>query len=343
MEQLCNLLDVLCPMHLTLDRTGHIDHVGPTLAKLRPGEVIVGERFLEVFELRRPQAVTRMSDLMALAGNKLHLRFRDAPRTGLKGVLVPAPGGGGGAVIDLSFGISVVDAVRDHALTAADFAHTDLTIEMLYLVEAKSAAMEASRKLNQRLQGAKIAAEEQAFTDTLTGLKNRRAMDHVLARVAENGGRFALMHLDLDFFKAVNDTQGHAAGDHVLQEVARILVEETRREDTVARIGGDEFMLLFADRMTRRRLEDISRRLIARLERPIVHGEAECRISASIGIAMSEDYPDLDIARMQEDADIALYASKHNGRACHTFYDISLRNAPYVGAAPPGRGEVTLR
>lgn len=343
MDQLCDLLDVLCPMHLKLDRTGHIDHVGPTLAKLRPGEIMVGERFLEVFELRRPRSVKNMADLMGFARSKLHLRFRDTPRTGLKGVLVPAPDGGGGAVIDLSFGISVVDAVRDYALTAADFAHTDLTIEMLYLVEAKSAAMEASRKLNQRLQGAKIAAEEQAFTDTLTGLKNRRAMDHVLTRVVENGGRFALMHLDLDYFKAVNDTKGHAAGDHVLQEVARILVEETRSDDTVARIGGDEFMLLFADRMNRRRLDDICGRLIERLEKPIVHGDAECRISASIGVTMSEDYPDRDIARMQEDADIALYASKHKGRACHTFYDISLRNAAYVGAAPPGRGDVTLR
>lgn len=342
MDRLRDLLDVLCPMHLVLDPTGHIAHSGPSMAKLRSGEVLAGQRFLEVFELRRPREVTRMPDLMAHAGTKLRLRFRDAPRTPMTGVLVPAPVGGG-AVVNLSFGISVVDAVRDYALTAADFAHTDLTMEMLYMFEAKSAAMEASRKLNQRLQGARIAAEEQAFTDTLTGLKNRRAMDHVLTRAVAGGGRFALMHLDLDFFKAVNDTRGHAAGDHVLQEVARILVEEVRAEDTVARVGGDEFMLLFAERMTRQRLADISERLIARLEKPIRYGEDTCRISASIGIAMSEDYADLDMARMQEDADIALYASKHKGRACHTFFDLALRNAAFVGAPPPGRGGVTLR
>lgn len=342
MDRLCDLLDVLCPMHLVLDRTGHIAHVGPTLAKLRPGEIIVGERFLEVFELRRPRSVTRMQELVGFAGHKLRLRFREAPCTGLKGVLLPAPDDSGGAIVDLSFGISVVDAVRDCALTAADFAHTDLTIEMLYLVEAKSYAMEELRKLNLRLQGARIAAEEQAFTDTLTGLKNRRAMDHILSRASTGGGRFALMHLDLDFFKAVNDTKGHAAGDHVLQEVARILVEETRSEDTVARVGGDEFMLFFAGRMNRRRLDDISHRLIRRLEVPIVFGGEDCRISGSIGITMSEDYPEIDIPRMQEDADLALYASKHRGRACHTFFDLSLRNAAFVGAAPPGRDAVSL-
>lgn len=343
MDNCLQMLDVLCPMHLVLDPTGHIAHAGPTLAKLRPDEVLVGQRFLEVFEMRRPRTVRRASDLRQHAGARLRLRFRNGSQIGLKGVLMPAPGQPGSMVVNLSFGISVVDAVREFALTGGDFAATDLTIEMLYLVEAKSAAMEASRKLNQKLEGAKIAAEEQAFTDTLTGLKNRRAMDHVLSRAASGPGRFALMHLDLDFFKAVNDSLGHAAGDHVLQEVARILVEETRNEDTVARVGGDEFTLLFAGRMNRRRLADISDRLISRLERPIPFGADNCRISASIGITMSEDYDTLDVAVLQEDADIALYASKNRGRACHTFYELSLRSAAFAATPEAPRGNVTLR
>lgn len=331
------LLDTLCPMHVVLDRTGHITHVGPTLAKLRPQTMLPARRFLEVFELRRPRAVSSMAELVAQAGIKLHLRFRDAPMTDLKGILVEAEGPEAGAVVNLSFGISVMDAVRDYKLTSADFAATDLTIEMLYLVEAKSAAMEASRKLNLRLQGAKIAAEEQAFTDTLTGLKNRRAMDHVLARAMESGTRFALLHLDLDYFKAVNDTMGHAAGDHVLQQVARIMVEETRSDDTVARVGGDEFMLLLTGKLTRTVLEGICGRLIERLEEPIPFGADTCRISASIGVVLSNAYDALpDAARMQEDADIALYASKHKGRACFTFYDPTLRAAAFGGAAEEG-------
>ncbi len=320
LECLYDTLDVLCPMHVILNATGHVVHAGPTLRKLRPDATMTGARFLELFELNRPRRVSSMDQLLETQGVKLHLRFRDEPQTTLKGVLVPSPEDGG-AIINLSFGISILDGVRDYALTSADFAATDLTIEMLYLVEAKSAAMEASRKLNQRLQGAMIAAEEQAFTDTLTGLKNRRAVDHILPRMIENDKEFAVMQMDLDFFKAVNDTMGHAAGDHVLQQVAKILVEETRDDDVVARVGGDEFVLVFSNVKRRAILSDIASRMISEIEKPMVFNGENCCISSSIGIAMSGETTPLTVAQLLADADTALYASKHKGRACHTFFD----------------------
>ena len=189
------------------------------------------------------------------------------------------------------------------------------------MVEAKSAAMEASRQLNLRLQGAKIAAEEQAYTDTLTGLKNRRAMDHILDRMISAGRNFSVMQVDLDFFKAVNDTLGHAAGDSVLQKVASIMVECTRSTDTVARVGGDEFVLIIDDLVDRAKLEDIAKRLIRKLEEPIPHASELCRISASIGTVMSAADNPKDAAQLLNEADVALYAAKHAGRACHFFYE----------------------
>ena len=240
-------------------------------------------------------------------------------RTSLKGVCTPLPGGEG-AFINLSFGISVLEAVRDYDLTSADFSPTDLTIEMLYLVEAKSAAMEASRQLNTRLQGAKIAAEEQAFTDTLTGLKNRRAMDHVLGRLISSGREFALMHLDLDFFKQVNDTLGHAAGDAVLQQAARIMVECTRQSDTVVRVGGDEFVMILEGALDTERLAAIAKRLISKLEEPIPFGAEICRISASAGTTLSTWQTEPDAQQLLNQADLALYAAKRAGRAQHFFY-----------------------
>lgn len=338
-EQLADVLAVLCPMHVLLDATGHISCVGPTLRKLRPDMQMVGERFLELFELSRPRAVSSMPEFLATSGAKLHLRFRDDPRTELKGVIVPLPEGAG-AVVNLSFGISVLDAVRDYALTSADFSATDMTIELLYLVEAKSAAMEASRTLNKRLQGAKIAAEEQAFTDTLTGLKNRRAVDHVLDRLVAGGAAFAMMQLDLDFFKAVNDTMGHAAGDHVLQQAARIMVEETREEDMVARVGGDEFVLVFVGLTDRRQLARIAERLIERLEEPVPFDGQTCRISASMGTVLTEAVETETPADLLHKADVALYASKRAGRACHTFYstglsDLTGQPLPDRETAPP--------
>ena len=324
-EAMFNGLDILCPMHLVLSGTGHVLHSGPTVRKLRADREMIGARFLEVFDVKRPRAISNMADLRAHVGTKLHLQLREEPHTELKGVIAPGPSPEL-SIVNLSFGISIVDGVRDYALTSADFAPTDLTVEMLYLVEAKSAAMEASRKLNLRLQGAKIAAEEQAFTDTLTGLKNRRAMDNIMARYEKWGTQFGLMQIDLDWFKAVNDNMGHAAGDHVLQTVAHIMVEETRDNDTVVRVGGDEFVVLLPLAEEISDLAAIGRRIIDRLTQPIPFAGQECRISASIGVAVFEPHGPEDAAQVLDNADVALYASKNAGRAQLTFYEPALRD-----------------
>jgi diguanylate cyclase (GGDEF)-like protein len=338
---LCSdVLDVICPMHLTVNATGHISHAGPTIQKLRSETPLVGQRFLEVFAVKRPHSIIAMDDLRQATDLKLHLELRDAPRTELKGIMVPFPSDEGSMIVNLSFGISILDGVRDYSLTNADFAATDLAIEMLYLVEAKTAAMEASRRLNLRLQGAKIAAEEQAFTDTLTGLKNRRAMDTVLSRLVAGHSSFAVMHIDLDYFKAVNDTYGHAAGDFVLQAVARIMVEETRDTDVVVRVGGDEFTVILPDVRNEEVLRRVGRRIIDRLEIPLLFDGQECRISASIGTVwiQSGDRPSMET--LLADADMALYASKNAGRARQTFYTPELRNAANSGALPTGRAGI---
>ncbi|MEM1232513.1 MAG: GGDEF domain-containing protein [Pseudomonadota bacterium] len=311
-------LDTLCPMHVEVAGDGTISHMGPTLAKLANSE---GAGFLDVFEIMRPRSVASLADVRARAGVPLHLRLRDDHRTTMKAVAVAH---GDGAILNLSFGISIVDAVGDYGLTNRDFAPTDPTIEMLYLVEAASAAMEESRDLNRRLQGAKIAAEEQAFTDTLTGLKNRRAMDHIMGRYIALRESFACMHLDLDYFKSINDTLGHAAGDHVLQVVARILVDETRSQDTVGRVGGDEFVLLIHEIEEPRKLAKIADRIIARLEEPIPFNGDTCRISGSAGTSRSSQYEAPTVEEMLHHADVALYASKNGGRGQHTHFEEKL-------------------
>lgn len=333
---LCRLM----PMHAIIGPTGHIRHAGPTLNKLRPDAGFAGTRFLEIFELRRPRRVSSVADLTVPGGTRLTLRLRDRPDLPLKGLAIPLPGGDG-VLVNLSFGIAAVEAVGIFGLSSGDFPPTDLTIEMLYLVEAKEAVMGESRKLNLRLQGAKIAAEEQAYTDTLTGLKNRRAMDMILERYASCGERFSLMHLDLDFFKEVNDTLGHAAGDLVLQEAARVLVEETREEDTVVRFGGDEFVLLFHRLTDRDALGKVAMRILKRLQEPVLYQDQPCRISGSIGITMSDDYATPDPEQMLIDADMALYASKNAGRAQHTFVrdvgGVGQSAAAVAATAPVGR------
>ncbi len=307
------------PMHVIVDPAGNIAHAGPTLAKTRPGEDLVGRDFFDVFETRRRRCRGNMIDVCTEPGTKIYLRLRDDFGTQLIGNATPLPKKSG-VLINLSFGIAVVDAVGRYDLAGSDFAPTDLTLEMLYLVEAKSAAMSESAQLNDRLHGAKTAAEADAASDMLTGLKNRRVLEQVLLRLTSRGYPFTLMNLDLDFFKAVNDTLGHAAGDHVLKVVAKILTEETREEDTVARVGGDEFVLVIQHLTDQDDLEKIANRMIARLEEPIPFKESLAKISGSIGMVSSTLYDRPDMAQMMEDADTALYASKERGRACFTTF-----------------------
>jgi diguanylate cyclase (GGDEF)-like protein len=318
-----DMLDVLCPMHVVFDRSGAILHAGPTVRKIAP-EALVGQQFLDVFEIKRPQEIRSVEALAARTGVRLNLRLRSAPSRQLQGVVTPGPEQGQ-MVVNLSFGISIVDAVRELDLTATDFAPTDLTVEMLYLVEAKSAAMEASRQLNERLQTARIEAEKQALTDTLTGLKNRRGMDQELAAALHSGAPFALMHADLDFFKTVNDTLGHAAGDHVLLRVAEIMIGETRAGDVVCRVGGDEFVLLIRGTHDREIIGRIADRIIRRLEEPIPFEDEMCRISASIGCATANAHASPSADALLGDADAALYAAKRAGRGRHLFYDMQMR------------------
>ncbi|WP_300029083.1 diguanylate cyclase [uncultured Roseobacter sp.] len=313
------MLDVLCPMHLVLDCEGQIVGAGPTMRKLFDEAMLSGAAFFDIFTIRRPREITDMQGLCATAGTRIYVMYRTDPPRELKGILVPGPEKGQ-VTLNLSFGISVVEAVQEYELTARDFAVTDLTVEMLYLVEAKSAAMEASRQLNERLQDAREEAEEQAVTDVLTGLKNRRAMDIDLERALSSLEDVALMHIDLDYFKDVNDTFGHAAGDFVLQEVARVMKEETRSTDTVARVGGDEFVVLMRNVRENTVPVRVAERIIKRLDAPITFEGHPCQISASIGTVLSADYTAPDADHMLRDADEALYHSKHEGRGRQTMH-----------------------
>lgn len=312
------VLDALMPLHLRVDSAGIIRHFAPTLRKLCEMPEVIGKPLLDVLDIRTSRQITEFADLCDVRSARLKLNFIQGSGYALKGLFVPLPDQG--AIVNLSLGISMRDIVRDHGLSAADFAPTDSTVDMLYLIEANTTAWDETKRLTERLQGAKIAAEEQAFSDTLTGLKNRRAMDHFVRRFLDKAVPFGLMNLDLDYFKQVNDTLGHAAGDHVLQKVSEVLISETRDGDVVARVGGDEFVLAFRNCVDPKIIEKIALRIITMLEVPILFEGNICNVSASAGTTLSTHYekPDLDV--MLAHADAALYESKRKGRACHTMF-----------------------
>lgn len=307
-------LDILMPLHVRLDAKGRIASVGPTMRKLTRDNQLRGGRFFQAFELRRPGNVRDIAALAAHAGRRLQLNLRRAdPPLSFRGVALPLAEGGG-MLVNLSFGVNVLDAVRDYGLTDADFSPADLAVEMLYLVEAKTAVTDELRNLNQRLAEAKAEAETKAMTDPLTALANRRAAKLHLTALDAAARPFGLMNIDLDLFKAVNDRFGHDAGDHVLAAVAQVLRAETRKGDLVARLGGDEFMLAFPGITDGDELKRIACRMIERISEPIAYHGKQCQVSASVGISISDSYTRPWLEKMLRDADIALYASKRAGR-----------------------------
>ncbi|MBZ0128057.1 MAG: diguanylate cyclase [Rhodobacteraceae bacterium] len=319
-------LDAMMPLHILVGPDGRITQAGPTMQKLLKGGVLAGRKLDKILSVRRP-GVPLAEVLRKQTATPVHVALRTTPETALKGLAVALPDGQG-MLLNLSPSIAIADLVADFALNSGDFAASDLAVELLYLIEAQSAVLAESKRLNTRLLSARISAEEQAFSDTLTGVRNRRALDHVLARLTTDRRRrdFGLMHVDLDYFKSVNDTHGHAAGDFVLQRAAEILVAETRSEDIVARTGGDEFVLVETECNDARLMSRIGRRIIRRLEQPIHFEGRVCRISASIGYTMSGNYRELDPVKLAADADAALYQSKHRGRACCTMSRAAANN-----------------
>ncbi len=335
----------LMPMFLRLDRDGRIIEVGSTLAKVL-GENVSGQPMEKVFRVGRGWAPNggfrgepghtmgdaqfealpdplRIGDWSALPGRRVYLGLTRHPDIQLRGVCVPLGSDADGVLLNLSFGIHLSDAVRRFALSDADFAPTDLAMELLYLQEAKAAVLGELRGLTTRLEAARAAAHDKAMTDALTGLANRRAFDFALGRsvagVRHGGAPFAVAHLDLDHFKAVNDTLGHAAGDFILEQVSRILREETRQGDLAARVGGDEFILLLRSPVDPGAIEAMTQRIIGRLERPVTFEGRECRISGSFGVALSSQLEVLEAERLLAMADAALYRSKSAGRGCCSF------------------------
>ncbi|MDR3043734.1 MAG: EAL domain-containing protein [Desulfovibrio sp.] len=167
-----------------------------------------------------------------------------------------------------------------------------------------------------------------ALHDPLTGLPNRALLldriDRAIQRRRRNDSyRFAVLMLDLDRFKFINDSHGHTTGDNLLVEVARRMRPVVRAGDTVARLGGDEFALLLEDVDSPRRIVQITRRLLAALERPVRMGTKVVRTSASIGMVLrTQGYDTADA--LLRDADIAMYQAKAQGKGRFRVFNQSM-------------------
>jgi diguanylate cyclase (GGDEF)-like protein len=188
------------------------------------------------------------------------------------------------------------------------------------------------RRTSTALQVSQDQAQYLAFHDTLTGLPNRALFEdrlrQALAAANRNKTSMALLYLDLDRFKHVNDTLGHPAGDELVRQTATRLQRALREVDTVARLGGDEFAIVLPDVGGMRNAEEVSEKLLLKLHAPFDLMGDTVFVGASIGIALSGDGADAD--DLLRKADIALYEAKKNGRGRYEVFagdmdDILLR------------------
>jgi diguanylate cyclase (GGDEF)-like protein len=174
------------------------------------------------------------------------------------------------------------------------------------------------RRLNQKQRNAQVIMQHQATHDTLTGLYNRAAAtEHINERLEEPStralGGFALLLLDLDGFKAVNDTLGHAAGDTLLKQAAARMALALRESDFLARLGGDEFLVVLPQISDAETLARVTEKLIASIDEPFALGDASGKVTLSIGISVfPRDATEREA--LMKCADLALYEAKRAGR-----------------------------
>jgi diguanylate cyclase (GGDEF)-like protein/PAS domain S-box-containing protein len=178
-------------------------------------------------------------------------------------------------------------------------------------------------------KGMEEQLKRMAFHDPLTLLANRTLfrdrLEHAVAVSKRNGRGLAIMFVDLDNFKKINDSLGHAQGDRVLSKSAQRLVKATRTGDTVARLGGDEFAVLLENLTSKEPVTEIASRIVESLQESLDLPGADVRVAASVGVAFAT--PDDGVEELMRNADVAMYSAKAQGKGRYTVYEPAMQGA----------------
>ncbi|WP_148415469.1 bifunctional diguanylate cyclase/phosphodiesterase [Noviherbaspirillum massiliense] len=188
------------------------------------------------------------------------------------------------------------------------------------------------RGVSREITDQKVAEERIQYLathDGLTGLPNRAMFSHLLNAAISSSSRyersFAVLFIDLDRFKFINDTLGHEAGDELLKEVTARFQKTLRASDTIARLGGDEFVVLIQETDHKDQAATVARKILAAAIQPVTLISQECRVTASIGIAMFPQDGE-DEQTLMKNADIAMYFAKEEGKNNFQFYSKEIKS-----------------
>jgi diguanylate cyclase (GGDEF)-like protein len=280
---------------------------------------------------RYPEFLSRIADLLVPG-----VRYEDLVREGVRRGLYPD-------VAPTQAEAWIADQLAAHRGGASEVQLADgRWLQAIARPTADGGTVDVRRDITAR-KHLEEAVEHMAMHDALTNLPNRamfyRELERALARAEREPCRIAVILVDLDRFKEVNDTFGHATGDRLLVEVGNRLVECVRTEDLVARLGGDEFAVIAVSREAPDGFAALARRIVDRLRERLRIGGIEIEPGASLGMTVFPDDPG-SLAELMVHADRALYAAKQTGRGTWTLF--AARTAGRT-ARTMGRGALRAR
>lgn len=216
--------------------------------------------------------------------------------------------------------VLAIQAVRGEQLDIPVIVGSSVVLSVLVLIRMEGLIRNLKKTLAER-EALQIQLEYRALHDPLTGLPNRALftdrLQVALSKTSRHGGAVAVLFLDLDSFKQVNDSLGHNAGDKLLREISGRLAACVRSHDTLARLGGDEFVLLLVD-VDQRYTADVAQRMIETAKIPHIIDGHRAQVSASIGIFLGQGGNNPD--GLLRAADAAMYHAKRSGREKYTFF-----------------------
>ena len=323
-----SLVDVAFPFHMVLDRDMRITQAGPSIQRLHR-DPMVGCAFSELFEVSTPKIGTSFKAFVARPRALFLLRSLTKPGLLLRGQVLHDPGTQCLVFVGSPW-LTQTSAFASLGLTLTDFAASDAVVDYVLLLQHQSSSLTEAKDLAERLHQTAQQLTHQAFHDALTGLPNRAMLlDHLrrsLEPAVGNARHITVLMLDLDGFKAVNDSYGHPAGDAVLAIIGKRLRAISREGDIVARFGGDEFALVLEPSGSRSDLDastadEVAKRVLRVLAEPIPLPSCPAitvPLSASIGIAHAHGTESAeDILR---NADLAMYSAKAHGKSRYEHF-----------------------
>ncbi|WP_324140104.1 diguanylate cyclase domain-containing protein [Marinobacter salsuginis] len=271
-----------------------------------------------VFEYAREAIFITDNHGIVIDANDAYLAITGRPRNRALGRLPPLP---------MEEGSGIFASARGHGFWSGEFPSTRNDGEKITLSVTLSSVRSDQGDVSHfvgifsdvtRLKEQERRLRIMAHYDALTGMPNRvlfaDRLQQAMALTRRQSGKLAVVYIDLDEFKPVNDAFGHEAGDQLLVEIANRMRAELREEDTLARLGGDEFAAIVMNVQDDASLESLLVRLLARVAEPIWVADHSVEVSASIGYTLFPQTADLDGDQLLRQADQAMYQAKHEGR-----------------------------